>query len=353
MIDDRRELWGIPGSIVRLDNVQENELTFTPDTVKGDLITESNFPIEFHPKVRRWDSEGAMETNIPSENDGYLNLESGIQVRFEEGMVKTGDYWLIPARTLKRDIEWPKTPEDEPAELAPEGITHYFSRLALLEYSAEGDIGHFIIKWDSIPENNDDANTLIFFLRAFSFIPVGTKPESVRVEKVTDTVFETIKITTEDKSLFITLNDKKPLATYAILSIDAKPVHSFIVSRENNVFTIRLGRIDIISDCRKIFPPATDPLPILYYVSGDGQQGSRGMILNWAIVAGVASGNKPLNESRVRFRIFEGGGTLESTPGTEGNTELILTTGSFIDRGTVACWWRLGSGQRQLVEAVL
>ena len=298
VIDDRRDLWGIPGSMVRLDNVQENELTFTPGMVKGDPITDANFPKEFNPKVRRWDSEGVMEAHVPSENAGYLSLESGIQIRFEEGMVRNGDYWLIPARTLKRDVEWPKTTENEPTGLAPEGITHYFSRLAILRHLYTPDEP---IIWDDVTDNGDSTNMLKRALIR-RFLPAGTKAESVNVKKVAGTEFESIKVTADDNSLFITLNDKKPLATFAILSIGSKALYAFLVWRgDDNVLTIFPGDTELISDCRRMFPPATDLTSILYYVSGDGQQlqGRWERVLKYPLVAGVARGNKPLNGFRV------------------------------------------------------
>ena len=135
--DDRYELWGIPGSMVRLVDVQGNDLIFDPAKVKGEPITIDKFPEKFNPKVRRWDNngeEGPIEVRIPPENEGYINLESGVQVKFSKGTYRTGDYWLIPARTLKRDIEWPQT-ETGPEALAPDGIKHHFARLAILRYT--------------------------------------------------------------------------------------------------------------------------------------------------------------------------------------------------------------------------
>jgi hypothetical protein len=136
VIDDRRELWGLSGTLVKLEHVQDNNtLIFDAATVKGDAMNNENFPQEFNPKVRRWDSDGALKVQIPTCNDGYIELEFGVQIKFSVGTYKTGNYWLIPARTVTANIEWPKVGTgNDPASLMPEGITHHFCRLALLEY---------------------------------------------------------------------------------------------------------------------------------------------------------------------------------------------------------------------------
>ena len=88
--------------------------------------------------MRRWDStEGISKVRIPTENgtEGYLPLEDGIEIKFgSEGTYLTGDYWLIPARTIKGAIEWPRI-EDEPEPLLPKGIEHHYCRLAIIDYS--------------------------------------------------------------------------------------------------------------------------------------------------------------------------------------------------------------------------
>ena len=59
-------------------------------------------------------------------------------MRFEPGVYRTGDYWLIPARTATRDVEWPRQEGgDEPLPQAPHGVYHHFCRLALLNFDGE------------------------------------------------------------------------------------------------------------------------------------------------------------------------------------------------------------------------
>jgi hypothetical protein len=64
-----------------------------------------------------------------------MDLEGGIQVRFSDGLYHAGDYWLIPARTITGEIEWPPfdVPNTDPIPQPPVGIHHHFCRLALLD----------------------------------------------------------------------------------------------------------------------------------------------------------------------------------------------------------------------------
>jgi hypothetical protein len=132
LTDETRELQGLPGVLVRLTNVEGRILTIDPGTT---TISRTNFPV--NPKVRRWDlpETGVLTVETPTTNEGYLPLEDGVEVRFEPGDYRSGDYWQIPARTLKADIEWPQEdgPPAQPAALEPHGIRHHFCRLALIE----------------------------------------------------------------------------------------------------------------------------------------------------------------------------------------------------------------------------
>lgn len=87
--------------------------------------------------LRRWDHNPANSASqssgvITVQKDTWLDLEYGIQVRFSAGDgYEVGDYWLIPARSLPDNIEWP-TDKDGPLPLPPHGTDHHYSPLALL-----------------------------------------------------------------------------------------------------------------------------------------------------------------------------------------------------------------------------
>ena len=129
LTDDTHELNGIPGTLVKLDTVDGQILTIDPTTATGP-VERADFP--GNPRIRRWDCDGEVTVEIPDINEGWIPLEDGVEVRFEAGIYKTGDYWLIPARTAKGDIEWPRDEEMKPLAQLPHGIEHHYCRLALL-----------------------------------------------------------------------------------------------------------------------------------------------------------------------------------------------------------------------------
>ncbi len=134
LIDRERELREEPGTLVRLTNVRDNVLTIDPTTAIGPV----NFSaFQTSPRVRRWESAGALPLNNAPDADGFSALEYGVQARFAVGTYRTGDYWMIPARTATGDIEWPRDATTNTALLQPRhGVHHHFAKLALL--SLEG-----------------------------------------------------------------------------------------------------------------------------------------------------------------------------------------------------------------------
>lgn len=143
--DDLHELWGIPGVLAHIENIEGTDLSLErviPATAK---IDNNSFPQSFNPKVRRWDipeeSTGALDVQIPSVNNGWIEIEDGIEVKFNNiDICKTADYITIPARTLKADIEWPKGKDGLPELVDIEGIKHHYVQLALLEYTTDGNL---------------------------------------------------------------------------------------------------------------------------------------------------------------------------------------------------------------------
>ena len=92
VVDDRHELLNLPGTLVKILVINETELEVIGGTAKGDPLTNDNFPQMFNPKVRKWDSAGGdIPITIPSSNDGYIEIEAGIEVRFRSKYYK-GDY---------------------------------------------------------------------------------------------------------------------------------------------------------------------------------------------------------------------------------------------------------------------
>lgn len=119
------------------------------DSVDRDVLNVSSpgqppFDPSKHPLVRRWDHgvAGSPERGgaVPLVEDQWIDLEQGVQVWFDEGgSYRTGDYWLIPARTVIADIEWP-CDVDGPLARPPAGVRHHVAPLALLRMSKGGRV---------------------------------------------------------------------------------------------------------------------------------------------------------------------------------------------------------------------
>jgi Family of unknown function (DUF6519) len=130
--DDCKELGGEPGTLVKVKTALDKTLTVDTATATGSLDV-ADFPL--HRKIRRWDDpSGARVVETPSGNDGYLALEDGVEVRFEDGYYRALDYWLIPARTALGDVEWPFDGAGGALALPPQGVDHHYNALALLHY---------------------------------------------------------------------------------------------------------------------------------------------------------------------------------------------------------------------------
>ncbi|MER7984036.1 DUF6519 domain-containing protein [Streptomyces noursei] len=100
---------------------------------------------ELHPFLRRWDHQEAGRKTVrrgdrpgrlrhgavPVEEGGWLPLEDGVEVYFEAGgTYRTGDFWLVPARTATGGVEWPTDPARRPLLQHPSGIVVHYAPLA-------------------------------------------------------------------------------------------------------------------------------------------------------------------------------------------------------------------------------
>ncbi len=105
-----------------------------------------------HPLLRRWDQKtskenAATEDEIKIEEGTAISLEDGIQIEFQApgekelpNLYRTGDYWLIPARTATGDVMWPQETDEKgmpyltghPKAMPPNGVEHHYALLALV-----------------------------------------------------------------------------------------------------------------------------------------------------------------------------------------------------------------------------
>ncbi|HEX6337364.1 MAG TPA: DUF6519 domain-containing protein [Jiangellaceae bacterium] len=114
-----------------------------------------------HPLLRRWDHGGEVPAKdntggavlineATGIDDGWIGLEEGVAVQFAAPSVdaqpneyRSGDYWLIPARTAIGDVVWPQHQEGdrlEPEMRPPRGVQHHYAALALATVGRDGAV---------------------------------------------------------------------------------------------------------------------------------------------------------------------------------------------------------------------
>lgn len=146
-IDDRIDLCNKAMPLFQVQAIDKVNRTVT---LLG--TADVNLDINKHPFLRRWDQKNANKVNA----DGVINLttgewiklEDGIEVKFnkdEAALVRRGDYWLISARQITGDVEWPKITNEDgvvikdsndnpvPKAIPPMGTLHYYAPLAIIK----------------------------------------------------------------------------------------------------------------------------------------------------------------------------------------------------------------------------
>lgn len=149
LTDDTHELAGTPGTLVQLSNAEmiglSPTLTLNLATASGPTGSTS-FPL--HPKVRRWDQISTSTVTLTAgavalQEGSWLAIENGVQVQFTAGgNYKTGDYWLIPARTATTmsspQVVWPTETNGNPIAQPALGIQHAYAPLATVNLASSG-----------------------------------------------------------------------------------------------------------------------------------------------------------------------------------------------------------------------
>src|SRR6185312_14816840 len=113
-------------SLVQIDIVNKDTREITLKTSAAQYESKSGL------KLRGWDMQGDALQNGLSIQNGWMDIENGVQVQFSTGSYIAGDYWMIPARTAINDIEWPKDSLQLPVARPPVGVQRHYCRLALV-----------------------------------------------------------------------------------------------------------------------------------------------------------------------------------------------------------------------------
>lgn len=147
-IDDRIDLLNDKvmslAQVQLIDTINRKVTLSAAFNVNGDYLNN-------HPILRRWDQKNGNKVTAQGvmvlTTGDWIKLEDGIEVKFsieDAGRVRRGDYWLIPARHVTGDVEWPKITDDNgnliPEPLSPMGVVHYYAPLAIINENGEGRV---------------------------------------------------------------------------------------------------------------------------------------------------------------------------------------------------------------------
>lgn len=112
-----------PAALLQITDIDPSLNKITLSGTTADWAGQSGL------RLRRWDQGAAAVVT----GSGWINLENGVQVSFPAGSYRAGDYWLIPARTLTGDVEWPPFAKGAtPDAVLPVGPLLHYARLALV-----------------------------------------------------------------------------------------------------------------------------------------------------------------------------------------------------------------------------
>lgn len=381
LIDDTRELLGKPGALVQLAKVEGNVLTVNPATAT-EPVDITKFPR--NPRVRRWD----MVTILKPVNQDWQDLEDGVQVQFTNGTYKTGDYWLIPARTATADVEWPLNPVTNlPETLSPFGIHHHYCRLAvarkngavwtltdcrnifpplteLIDFHYVGGDGQ-----EAMPDLTKPAEPTPLGQPLEAGVTNGRWPVAgavvrFRVTKGTGVLrgnLPQIFVLTDANGIAsvewsIDSQNANQQVEAVLMGDDANPICLPIHYNANPSIASQVA-YDPGRSCQSLQGQKTvqkaietlSSLASLYEVSGNNQSLTPGGKLDPLVVV-AASKCGPTREMEVAFTVVAGDGKVSIAAGPLGSTVSVRTNA----QGLASCDWTLGvKPGTQIVEAVL
>jgi hypothetical protein len=133
VVDRRTLLMGVTNPLLQVVGVDPHQMTATlrekpKDNVGNDL--------KLDPILRRWATAPLPLREGNGDRDGWFELSDGVEVQFSHAKTpdfshRSGDYWLVPARTATGDVIWPPDSGD-PIFVAPHGIGHHYAPLAIV-----------------------------------------------------------------------------------------------------------------------------------------------------------------------------------------------------------------------------
>ncbi len=332
--DDTSELNQQPGELLQIDQVD-------PATRIIRLKSAPNTPFDptQNPKLRRWDSQGLLPVEIPDNNEGWIPLEGGIEVQFSQGTYRTGDYWLIPARTATEEIEWSpsRTARYNQIPQLPLGIYHQYCRLAFAKLQPQNQrfnlqdcrkifqpVANSAMHVTQINWPNDD----IFSLKQLQnglVIQLDSPPEPESINSAT---------------LIVTLEVPLPLGGQDDTEPTARnlPDLSFILDGDITTFTNLILWRPVASQIEAIlqsFQQSSTPIPLLMRVTLKGHK----------IWSGIGTQRCYLDG-----QVFGKSGGSRSNNSQIPRTDLVFPSGNTSKASDFESWFWLNAREQATLE---
>ncbi len=125
------------GEAAPLLQIEEVDLPGRRVRLSGEPVPGIGRTPERHPFLRRWDHKAArggpaLDGGAARVKEGaWISLEDGLQVYFKPGATyRTGDHWIIPARTVTGTVEWPRNAAGDALFRPPAGVQVHYAPLA-------------------------------------------------------------------------------------------------------------------------------------------------------------------------------------------------------------------------------
>lgn len=343
LIDDDAELAQRAGVLFEYANEGDDERELVLAGLPGSTIGQDP---SRHPVLRRWDHRPAVAgaNTLPIVEGTWLELEEGVQVRFEPGgTYRPGDYWQIPARTITADVEWPRDADGDPIAREPAGVADAYCRLGIVEVDGEGRVTIASDCRELFPPLTAFEQLLYVSGDGQDAAPGALLPQPLALRVARGSVpvvgagvrFEVesggglvggspwqFETTTDD--------DGQASCDWTLGPAAASParfqrVRASLLDADHQPLP---GQVIVFC--------ATASLA-LQYVSGDDQQAAPGAALPQALEVRVANGVDGIAGVALRAVVEQGGGSIvgSATPTTD-------------PQGIATIAWRLGSGAQRL-----
>jgi hypothetical protein len=211
IVDDGYTLGNRPAKLLKVTVIDRDE---TSVTLKGATAIAATATSKNHALLRRWDQkpgnsedrdltlgdDNAAEIVEGTGDNNWLTLEDGIQIQFvkttgENSTYRTGDYWLIPARTATGDIIWEQDENGIPQPQLSHGVKHHYAPLGLF---INGVLNNCRCNLESI--SSDCTRRRLGIMQPQGRVIVDGNIEPIKTEKLKASAPKTKAATTKDKN---------------------------------------------------------------------------------------------------------------------------------------------------------